>query len=92
MNKDAELSLNMIIVAVIGLIVLVVIVAVFAGKFTGWREGADATEKSFTGECELPGTNNVCVAASSLCISGNPKSGQFTCSKSGGTATVCCNK
>ena len=39
MFKRADLSLNVIIIAVIGLIVLIVVVAIFSGKMTIFQKG-----------------------------------------------------
>jgi len=59
MNKKGDISIGMIITAAIALIVLVVVIAIFAGYFTGWQQSigdesdyikqCTATTKIYTG-------------------------------------------
>lgn len=53
MNKKGDLSLNVIIVAVISLVVLVVLVAIFTGKLFGFTQGVDTTKH--------PATTGICM-------------------------------
>lgn len=63
MDKRAELSLNVIIIAVIALIVLVILVLIFTGKTKIFTTQTSDTAKEYTGnKCAVPGTNNECLA------------------------------
>jgi len=57
MNKKGDISIGMIITAAIALIVLVVVIAIFAGYFTGWQQSI-GNESQYVSECEqLSGSN-----------------------------------
>ena len=64
-NKKAELSINILIVAIIGIIVLVIIIAIFAGRMTDWNE--DIGKKA---SCEGEPLNGDVVTANQGCPSG----------------------
>jgi len=59
--KSQGISINVIIIAAIALIILVVLIAVFTGRFGLFSKGLDVA----TNICELPGTDRKC------CTSGN---------------------
>ena len=44
--KKGDLSINVIIVSVIGLIVLVVLIAIFSGQMSKWVSGVDNVKQS----------------------------------------------
>lgn len=44
MKKKGDISINIIIIAVISLLVLVVLLMIFSGKMNDWLEGVDEVE------------------------------------------------
>lgn len=57
MNKKGDISIGLIITAAIALIVLVVIVAIFAGYFTGFQKKVTPEEQSqLIKQCETTST------------------------------------
>ena len=68
-KKGAELSLNVIIVAVILLIVLVVLVIIFSGKLGLFTKSSEETSAPFKPTvCDVPGTGRYC---SDQCFEGD---------------------
>lgn len=55
MGKKADLSLNVIIIAVIGLIVLIVLVAIFGGKLNIFSKSTKEVSTGYEGKCMVPG-------------------------------------
>jgi len=92
-RKAAEMSLNVIIIAVILLVVLVVLVIIFSGKIGSFQKGATQTEAPYKSNvCDVPGTGNYC---SSHCFEGDSDTGKknFNCTDlSRGVETCCCCK
>ncbi len=73
MDKRAELSLNVIIIAVIALIVLVILVLIFTGKTKIFTTQTTSTAQEYSGKkCAVPGTNNQCLD-------------QYACKEQGGS-------
>ncbi len=65
MDKKAQgISLNVIIIAAIGLVVLVLLVAIFTGRINIFGKGV--------GEAEEAGTSNVCFGANHVCQAEQP--------------------
>jgi len=64
-NKKAQgLSMNTIIIAVIGLLILVILALVFSGKITTTREGIEDVEKTADiTKCEIPGVRTCTESA-----------------------------
>lgn len=58
-SKKGELSINIIIVAILSLLVLVILITIFAGKLGGFRQESDTCEKN-GGTCLLDGAD-VCT-------------------------------
>lgn len=75
MSKKGDLSISVIIVAALGLIVLVVLAAIFVNKMQGASTQGENTVEQFT--------SNVCMNTTHYCVytgncpSGNPVSGSF---------------
>ena len=66
MNKKAQgISLNVIIVAAIGLVVLVLLVAIFTGRINIFGKGVS--------EVETAGTSNVCLGLDKVCTDVEPE-------------------
>ncbi|MFC1691541.1 hypothetical protein ACFL0W_05165 [Nanoarchaeota archaeon] len=83
-QKKADLSLNMIIVAVIALVVLVVILVIFSGKISLFGKGvASCTDKG--GIC-LPGDQ---IGLGHRCPQGYATISGTDCSKQG-EMVLCC--
>ncbi len=60
-NKKADLSLTVIIVAAVALIVLIILIAIFSGRMGTWGKIFNKeTEEGATKRCKLPGTDNEC--------------------------------
>ena len=77
LNKKADLSLNLIIMAIIALIVLVVVVTIFTGKLGTFRQTSDTCQKN-GGAC----IENVANADGSEACSGQYESKQsYPCMK-----------
>ena len=51
MNKKGDLSLNMIIIAIIALLVLVVIAAIFTGRLAVWNVGVSDCKTIKNAQC-----------------------------------------
>ena len=65
MYKKAQgISLNVIIIAAIGLVVLVLLVAIFTGRINVFGKGVDATSEV--------GVQNVCLRADRVCLESQP--------------------
>ncbi|MDP2750184.1 MAG: hypothetical protein Q8O89_05105 [Nanoarchaeota archaeon] len=79
-KKKAELSLNIIIVAVIGLLVLVIIAVIFMQRLSGYSKG--------TSDCKSQGAD--CYSGS--CPSGYASLGTAKCYDSAGepSGEACC--
>ncbi|MFC1691540.1 hypothetical protein ACFL0W_05160 [Nanoarchaeota archaeon] len=60
-QKKADISLNMIIIAVIALVVLIVILVIFSGKFNIFGKSVtDESGKYSSNNCVLPGSGRTC--------------------------------
>lgn len=46
--KKADISINIIIIAAIGLIVLVILIAIFTGRMGSWGQGVSDAQKGIT--------------------------------------------
>lgn len=93
-KKGAELSLNVIIVAVILLIVLVVLVIIFSGKLGLFTKSSEETSAPFKPTvCDVPGTGRYC---SDQCFEGDTEVNLpgFTCrdTQTRGIGKCCCCK
>ncbi|PIN86113.1 hypothetical protein COV19_06470 [Candidatus Woesearchaeota archaeon CG10_big_fil_rev_8_21_14_0_10_44_13] len=67
-KKGMELSLNVIIVAIVLFIVMIILVALFTGKMGGIRKSLNKTESQYSQDkCQIPGTDRVCVITQSSC-------------------------
>ncbi|MFO8016842.1 MAG: hypothetical protein R6U32_07105 [Candidatus Woesearchaeota archaeon] len=94
MKKGMELSMNTIIIAAIGLMVLVVLVMIFTGKMSDIRQSTNKTESQFSQErCEVPGTGRECMISEDACkkkggfVYSEPEGGWSDCS----SIEVCCS-
>ncbi len=96
MNKrGAELSLNVIIIAVILIVVLVVLVIIFSAKTSIFTQTTTETAKPFTAKtCDVPGTGRYCSdnCGSDSDVSSQFTGGQFDCLDkiTGGSSKCCC--
>lgn len=67
-RKGVELTMNLIIIAVILLVVMIVMIAIFTGKMGGIRKSLNTTESQYSQErCEVPGTDRTCITTESAC-------------------------
>jgi hypothetical protein len=55
MNKKADLSLNIVIIAVIGLIVLIVLAVIFSGKLSMFGKSTSNVSGSYENKCAIAG-------------------------------------
>jgi len=72
MDKKADLSLNIIIIAVIGLIVLIVLAVIFSGKISLFSKGTGNVSAGYENKCVLPGRECVadCVGSNGVIVAG----------------------
>ena len=88
-KRNAQgLSISTIIIAVIGLIVVIVLIAIFTGRIGGFSKGLDTAEtdvKRCDTLCEVQGLAKSAAADNAAC-SGRVIRGSFTDVTSG----VCC--
>jgi len=93
MNKRAaELSLNVIIIAVIVLVVLVVLVIIFTGRSQIFTKSTQEVSQPYaSNRCDVPGTGRYCATE---CVPGDTdlKLKDFTCGDvtTRGTGKCCC--
>lgn len=68
-KKGTELSLNVIIIAVILFVVMIVLIAIFTGKMGGIRKSMNKTESQYgEDKCKMPGTDRICVMTEKACV------------------------
>lgn len=69
-KKGMELSLNIIIIAVILFIVMIVMIAIFTGKIGQVRTSLNKTESQYgQDKCKVPGTDRSCAMNEDSCRS-----------------------
>jgi len=68
MNKKADLSLNVIIIAVIGLIVLIVLAVIFSGKLSMFGKSTSNVSGGYENKCQIAGRE--CLGAG-VCATDN---------------------
>ena len=83
MKKGQSMSLDVIIIAAIGLVVLVLLVAIFTGKIGGAKQGIDETEKL--------GKSNVCMGQNRVCTDSAP-SNQYSSVATPASGWIDCSK
>ena len=93
-RKAAEMSLNVIIIAVLVLIVLVVLVIIFSAKIGRFQNSTAETQSPYKASvCDVPGTGRYC---SDVCLEGDSDTGlkSFTCrdTQARGIGKCCCCK
>ena len=93
-RKAAEMSLNVIIIAVLVLIVLVVLVIIFSGRIGRFQNSTAETQAPYKANtCDVPGTGRYC---SDQCLEGDSEVNiqGFTCrdSQTRGIGKCCCCK
>lgn len=67
-KKGTELSLNIVIVAVILFIVMIVLIALFTGKIGQIRKSMNKTESQYSEDkCKVPGTDGYCTISKDKC-------------------------
>ena len=91
-KKGAELSLNIVIIAVLLLIALVVLVIIFSGRLGVFQKGSEEASSPFKSTvCDVPGTGRYC---SSQCFTGDSDTGlkNFTCIDTSRGIGTCCVK
>ena len=73
MSKKADLSLNVIIIAVIGLIVLIVLAVIFSGKLSMFGKSTSNVSGGYENKCALPGREcapNGCAGIDGIKVEG----------------------
>lgn len=77
MNKHAELTLSVIVMAALALIFLVIMIAVFTGKISLFSKDLSACETK----------NGICLTETEVC---DGQKTSFTCSDLAGQKRTCC--
>ena len=73
------LSMNTLIIAAVGLIVLIIIIGVSVSKFRSFSEGTGEIQDSMKGKCATPGTSRQCYNQG-----GSEQEKQANCIEDGG--------
>ena len=86
MNNKADLSLNVIIIAVIGLIVLIVLAVIFSGKLSMFGKSTSNVSGGYENKCAIAGRECVpnCVD-----LGGSKVEGTFSDCPSGSNIECC---
>jgi len=89
-KKGIELSMNVIIIAVMALIVLVVVLLIMTGQLGKTRISLNKTSATYSGEqCEIPGTSRTCRPITKCQETGGISYGKLNCL---GVEVTCCSE